>query len=45
MVHPGSRHSLVALQLGQRLLSGAQDLFVADGANDQAMRVWLGDRR
>ena len=41
MVHPEWRHSLVALQLVQRALAGAQDLFITDGANDQARRVWL----
>lgn len=41
MVHPEWRHSLVALQLIKRVLSGPQDLFVTDGANEQAKRVWL----
>lgn len=42
MVHPGARHSLVALQLMQRLLAGAQDLFVSDGSNEQAKQLWVG---
>jgi GNAT superfamily N-acetyltransferase len=41
MVHPEWRHSLVALQLIKRVLSGPQDLFVTDGANEQARRLWL----
>lgn len=42
MVDPDRRHSLVALQLVKRTLTGPQDLFVTDGANDQAMRLWAG---
>lgn len=42
MVHPGARHSLVALQLAQRLLAGPHDLYVTDGSNEQARHVWLG---
>jgi hypothetical protein len=41
MVDPEWRHSLVALQLLKRVLSGPQDLFVTDGANEQAKRLWL----
>jgi hypothetical protein len=41
MVHPDWRHSLVALLLHQRVLSGAQDMFVCDGANEHAKRLWL----
>jgi hypothetical protein len=41
MVHPEWRHSLVALQLLKRVLSGAQDLFITDGANEQVRRLWL----
>src|SRR5260221_7156193 len=39
MVDPGSRASLVALQLAQAALAGPQDLFIADGANDDARRL------
>ncbi|HEV2227923.1 MAG TPA: GNAT family N-acetyltransferase [Steroidobacteraceae bacterium] len=42
MVHPDARHSLVALQLIRKMLAGTQDLFVTDGSNEQARRVWLG---
>ena len=42
MVAPDRRHSLVALQLVKRTLTGPQDLFVTDGANDSAMRLWAG---
>jgi hypothetical protein len=41
MVDPGQRQSLVALQLAQALTAGPQDLFIADGANDEARRLWL----
>jgi hypothetical protein len=41
MVHPDSRHSLIALQLVKRVMSGAQDLCVTDGSNEDAKRVWL----
>lgn len=41
MVHPEWRDSLVALQLLKRVLAGAQDMFVADGANEQMRRLWL----
>lgn len=41
MVHPEWRHGLVGLQLLKRVLSGAQDMLVTDGANDQVRRLWL----
>ncbi len=41
MVHPEWRHSLVALQLLKRVLSGPQDMFVTDGANEHIKRLWL----
>lgn len=41
MVHPRWRHSLVALQLLKRVLSGPQDMFVTDGANEAVKRLWL----
>jgi hypothetical protein len=41
MVDPGQRQSLLALQLAKSVLTGPQDLFVADGANDEARRLWL----
>ena len=40
MVHPEWRHSLVALQLLKRALSGPQDLFVTDGANERVKHLW-----
>ncbi|HZF19990.1 MAG TPA: GNAT family N-acetyltransferase [Burkholderiales bacterium] len=42
MVDPGRRHGLTALQLGRAALSGPQDLFIADGANDLSRQVWAG---
>lgn len=42
MVDPAKRHSLTALQLLQACISGPQDLTLADGANDQARRMWIG---
>ena len=42
MVDPDRRHSFTALQLGKTCLSGPQDLTLADGANDQSRRLWLG---
>lgn len=41
MVDPAQRQSLVALQLAQSVLAGPQDLFIADGANREAQRLWL----
>jgi hypothetical protein len=41
MVHPAWRHSFVALLLMRRVLSGSQDLFVNDGANEQIRRLCL----
>ncbi len=42
MVDPDRRNSLIALRLVQAALAGPQDLFIADGANDDARRLWLG---
>jgi hypothetical protein len=42
MVDPDRRHGLTALQLGKAALSGPQDLFIADGANDLSRQVWAG---
>src|SRR5689334_16551109 len=42
MVHPNRRSGLTALQLARAALSGPQDLFIADGANDLSRRMWLG---
>ena len=42
MVDPGKRSSMTALQLAQACLSGPQDLTLADGANEQVRRGWLG---
>jgi hypothetical protein len=42
MVDPSRRHGLTALQLARAALSGPQDLFIADGANDLSRRMWIG---
>jgi hypothetical protein len=42
MVDRDKRDALTALQLAKALLSGPQDLTLADGANDQARRIWIG---
>lgn len=42
LVDPDWRNALTALQLLQACLSGPQDLTLADGANDQARRIWAG---
>lgn len=39
MVDPALRASLLALQLARAMLDGPQDLFIADGANDEARRL------
>lgn len=41
MVDPESRGSLVAPRLARAMLDGPQDLFIADGANDEARRLLL----
>jgi hypothetical protein len=42
MVDPNRRHGLTAIQLGRAALSGPQDLFIADGANDASRQMWAG---
>jgi len=49
MVDPGKHHKLAraalpvtALQLAKAYMSGPQDLTLADGANDEARRIWVG---
>ena len=42
MVDPNRRHGLTALQLARAAISGPQDLFIADGANDLARQMWTG---
>lgn len=42
MVDPDNRQSLTALQLAQANMSGPQDLTLADGASDEARRMWIG---
>lgn len=42
MVDPNRRHGLTALQLARAALSGPQDLFIADGANNLSQQVWTG---
>src|SRR5262249_4100408 len=42
MIHPQQRRSLLTLQLIKKALCGPQDLFLTDGSNDEARRVWLG---
>src|SRR5262245_30374879 len=41
-VDPKRRHGLTALQLARAALSGPQDLFIADGANDMSRHIWAG---
>lgn len=41
MVDPQHRNGLTWLQLAQACISGPQDLTLADGASDQARRMWL----
>jgi hypothetical protein len=40
MVDPNRRHGLTALQLARAAISGSQDLFIADGANDLSRQMW-----
>jgi hypothetical protein len=40
MVDPDQRHGITALQLMKACISGPQDLTLADGATDQARRMW-----
>lgn len=42
MVDTNRRHGLTALQLARAVLSGPQDLFIADGANDLSRHMWAG---
>jgi hypothetical protein len=42
VVDPNRRHGLTAVQLARAALSGPQDLFIADGANDLSRRMWVG---
>ena len=42
VVDPNRRHGLTALQLARAVLSGPQDLFIADGANDLSRHMWAG---
>src|SRR5258705_9882699 len=42
MVDPNRRSGLTALQLARAALSGPQDLFIADGANDLSRQMWSG---
>jgi len=42
MVDPDRRNGLAALQLARAALSGPQDLFIADGANELSRRMWTG---
>ena len=42
MVDPNRRNGLTALQLARAALSGTQDLFIADGANDLSRQMWTG---
>src|SRR5258706_7528243 len=42
IVEPNRRHGLTALQLARAALSGSQDLFIADGANDLSRQMWAG---
>ena len=40
MVDPDERHSLTALQLLRKFMSGPQDIALADGAREEAGRLW-----
>src|SRR5213596_417530 len=42
MVDPNRRNGLTALQLARAALSGTQDLFIADGANELSRQMWTG---
>jgi len=42
MVDPDGRNGLTALQLARAALSGPQDLFIADGANELSRQMWTG---
>lgn len=42
MVDPQHRSELAGIQLLKAFLSGPQNLSLADGANDQARRLWVG---
>ncbi len=42
IVDPDQRHALTALRLAKAFLSGPQDLSLADGANEQVRRMWVG---
>lgn len=42
LVDPNRRHGLTALQLARAALSGPQDLFLADGANNLSRQMWTG---
>lgn len=41
MVDPEQRDNLIALRLVQAVLTGPQDVFIVDGANDEARRLCL----
>ena len=42
LVDPDTRYLLTTLQLAKAFISGPQDLSLADGANEQARRIWVG---
>jgi hypothetical protein len=42
LVDPDTRRFLTALQLVKAVISGPQDLTIADGASEQARRIWIG---
>lgn len=41
MVHPEWRRSLLPMTLMRKVASGAQDMFLADGANEELRRLWV----
>lgn len=43
MVHPQWRHTLIASLLMKRAMSGTQDLFITDGANEHVRRLWIAN--
>lgn len=42
IVDPAMRRTLAAVQLGRAILSGPQDLTLADGASDSVQSLWRG---
>jgi GNAT acetyltransferase-like protein len=43
MVHPKWRQTLIAPLLMKKVMSGPQDMFITDGANEHVRRLWLAN--